>query len=171
MWAEAFAVKKPATASAPDEPICAFGRGVYFISHLVIFTPFQHLQWSHLVHNRILGMHSSGLTAITSLDWKIAYDYMGQDLTTRYMGWKEPAIILSGSTVSSSKAHTGDWSTWSNKTQHARVASLVNCPAQLVKRPRTLVKELFVYHSKFYTMSIKKKKAKSFFKAKALLQN
>lgn len=74
-------------------------------------------------------MHSSGLTTIMSLDWKIAYNYMGQDLTTRCIGWQEPGSILSHSTVSSSEVVSGDGSTWSNKTDDAGLAAVVNCPA------------------------------------------
>lgn len=78
---------------------------------------------------------------------------------------EEPTLSL---TVSGSEVHTGDWLSWSNRTEHSGLTSLVGCPAQRVERPRTSVKELFVYHSKFYTMSIKIKKER---KRKAVLQS
>lgn len=125
---------KAAIASAPVGSICIFRRGIYFISHLVIFMPFQRLQWSHVVYNVILGTDSPGLNS--------SYILGLNDCRFDNSIYRMEGTSFYSSAVQVSRVHSGDWPTWSKKTEHTWVASLVNCSAQLVRRSRTC-RELF----------------------------
>lgn len=146
-----------------------FGTGVCFVSHLVIFMPLQHLQWSSLVYNRILGMHFSGLIAITSLNWMIAYNYMGQSSTSMYAGWKEPAIILSVTTFLNIEVHTGDWSTHLTKQNRTyRGCFTREWPYPACKETKNIgQRALCISQQTLYYEHLKKKKRRIFLQSQS----